>query len=87
VTVIPLSHAAELRGAVRERYAALRAQGENLDRQELLRLALEAFPAKIAIISAFAAESVVLLHQVAEIDPTTPILFLNTHKLFGETMR
>ena len=28
-----------------------------------------------------------LLHQVAQIDPTTPVLFLNTHKLFGETMR
>jgi phosphoadenosine phosphosulfate reductase len=65
----------------------LRAQGESLGSQELLRLAIEALPGKIAIISAFAAESVVLLHQVAQIDPTTPVLFLNTHKLFGETMR
>jgi phosphoadenosine phosphosulfate reductase len=58
-----------------------------LDAQELLRLAIEAFSGRIAVISAFAAESVVLLHQVARIDPTTPVLFLNTHKLFGETMR
>jgi phosphoadenosine phosphosulfate reductase len=58
-----------------------------LDAQELLRLAIEAFSGKIAVISAFAAESVVLLHQVAQLDPTTPVLFLNTHKLFGETMR
>jgi phosphoadenosine phosphosulfate reductase len=65
----------------------LRAHGENLNSQELLRLAIEAFPGKIAVISAFAAESVVLLHQIAQIDPTTPVLFLNTHKLFGETMR
>ena len=28
-----------------------------------------------------------LLHLVAEIDPNTPILFLNTGKLFGETLR
>jgi phosphoadenosine phosphosulfate reductase len=87
VTVISLSHAAEPRGVARDRYAVLRAQGENLNAQELLGLAMGSFSAKIAIISAFAAESVVLLHQVAQIDPTTPVLFLNTHKLFGETMR
>ena len=87
MTVIPLTQTAEPRGAARERYAVLRAQGETLAAPELLRLAVEAFPGKIAIVSAFAAESVVLLHQVAQIDPTTPVLFLNTHKLFGETMR
>lgn len=87
MTVIPLSHTTEPRGVARDRYAVLRAQGEALHAQDLLRLAIGAFPGKIAIISAFAAESVVLLHQVAQIDPTTPILFLNTHKLFGETMR
>jgi phosphoadenosine phosphosulfate reductase len=87
VTVIPLSHTAEPPRVARDRHAVLRAQGENLNAQELLRLAIESFSRKIAIISAFAAESVVLLHQVAQIDPTTPVLFLNTHKLFGETMR
>jgi phosphoadenosine phosphosulfate reductase len=87
VTVIPLTHTAEPRGVGRDRYAALRAQGEILNAQELLQLAMESFSGKVAIISAFAAESVVLLHQVAQIDPTTPVLFLNTHKLFGETMR
>jgi phosphoadenosine phosphosulfate reductase len=87
VTVISLTHAAEPRGIGRDRYAVLRAHGENLNAQELLRLAIESFSGKIAVISSFAAESVVLLHQVAQIDPTTPVLFLNTHKLFGETMR
>lgn len=87
MTVIQLSHPAEPRGISRERYAVLRAQGEALNAHDLLRLAIESFSGKIAIISAFAAESVVLLHQVAQIDPTAPILFLNTHKLFGETMR
>jgi phosphoadenosine phosphosulfate reductase len=29
----------------------------------------------------------VLLHMVAQIDPTTPVIFLNTGKLFGETLR
>ena len=59
-----------------------------LDAKGLLRLALkEAFPGRTAIVSSFAAESVVLLHLVAAIDPETPILFLNTGKLFGETLR
>jgi phosphoadenosine phosphosulfate reductase len=45
------------------------------------------FKDRIAVVSSFGAESVVLLHMVAEIDPTTPIIFLNTGKLFGETLR
>ena len=42
---------------------------------------------KSAVVSSFGAESAVLLHMVAQIDPATPILFLNTGKLFGETLR
>ena len=39
------------------------------------------------MVSSFGAESAVLLQLVAQIDPNTPILFLNTGKLFGETLR
>jgi phosphoadenosine phosphosulfate reductase len=54
----------------------------------ILQLALEGeFKGKSAVVSSFGAESAVLLHLVAEIDPATPILFLNTGKLFGETLR
>ncbi len=42
---------------------------------------------KTAVVSSFGSESAVLLHLVAQIDPNTPILFLNTGKLFGETLR
>jgi len=87
VTVIPLNHLVEPRGVARDKLAHLRAQADNLNSQDLLKLAIGAFAGKIAVISAFAAESVVLLHQVAQVDPSTPVLFLNTHKLFGETMR
>ena len=45
------------------------------------------FAGRIAVVSSFGAESAVLLHLVAEIDPSTPVLFLNTGKLFGETLR
>jgi phosphoadenosine phosphosulfate reductase len=88
VTVIPLNHpAVEPRANARDKVAFLRAQAETLSSPDLLKLAFGVFPGRIAVISAFAAESVVLLHQVAQIDPSTPVLFLNTHKLFGETMR
>lgn len=45
------------------------------------------FPGEIAVVSSFGAESAVLLHMVADIDPTVPVLMLNTGKLFGETLR
>lgn len=45
------------------------------------------FRDRIAVVSSFGAEAVVLLHMVAEVDPTTPVIFLNTGKLFGETLR
>lgn len=89
MTVVPLIHSAvEPRAATRDAFSTLRTRAEDLDARGLLNLAIrEAFPGKIAVISSFAAESVVLLHLVAQIDPATPVLFLNTHKLFGETMR
>jgi len=60
----------------------------HLEGKDLLAAMIEKeFKDRIAVVSSFGAESVVLLHMVAEIDPTTPVLFLNTHKLFGETLR
>ncbi|MGB0630036.1 MAG: phosphoadenylyl-sulfate reductase [Alphaproteobacteria bacterium] len=47
----------------------------------------EEFPGRIALASSFGAESTILLHMVARIDPSTPVLFLDTGKLFGETRR
>lgn len=45
------------------------------------------FPGRIAVVSSFGADSAVLLHLVAAIDPAVPVLFLDTDKLFGETRR
>jgi phosphoadenosine phosphosulfate reductase len=39
-----------------------------------------------ALVSSFGAESVVLLHMVAEIDPDTPVIFIETEMLFNETL-
>jgi len=68
--------------------ALLQEQARGRDARGILELALkEKFTGKTAIVSSFGAESAVLLHLVADIDPTAPILFVNTGKLFGETLR
>jgi len=60
----------------------------HLDGAELLRPLIEReFPGRIALVSSFGAESAVLLHLVASIDPGVPVLFIDTGKLFGETLR
>lgn len=40
----------------------------------------------VAVVSSFGAESAVLLHLVAQVDPRTPVLFLETGKHFPETL-
>jgi phosphoadenosine phosphosulfate reductase len=41
---------------------------------------------RAALVSSFGAESAVLLHLVAGIDRSTPVIFLETGKLFPETL-
>ena len=41
---------------------------------------------RTAIVSSFGAESAVLLHIVATIDREIPLIFVNTQKMFGETL-
>ena len=70
------------------RLEALQGRLRELDAAGILAFVIrEAFPGRIACVSSFGAESVVLLHLLAQVDPATPVLFLNTGKLFGETMR
>lgn len=66
----------------------LNAMYETMSAQEILRHAIkEQFIDRITIVSSFGAESVILLHMISEIDPTVPVIMLNTGKLFGETLR
>jgi len=41
---------------------------------------------RVALVSSFGADSVVLLHLVSVIAPTTPVLFIDTRMLFAETL-
>lgn len=45
------------------------------------------WPGRIVLVSSFGAESAVLLHLAATVDPAIPVVFLNTGRLFGETLR
>ena len=53
----------------------------------LLRFAInDLYPGTIALVSSFGADSVVLLHMIAEIDPATPVVFVDTGQHFPETL-
>ncbi len=45
------------------------------------------FPRQIALVSSFGTESAVLLHLVSGIDKAAPVIFLETGKLFPETLQ
>lgn len=58
-----------------------------LEAGPLLRLAIEhLYRGHIALVSSFGADSAVLLHMVAQIDATTPVIFVDTDRLFPETL-
>lgn len=46
----------------------------------------EGLAGEIAVVSSFGAESAVLLHLIGTIDPSVPVLFLDTGKHFQETI-
>jgi phosphoadenosine phosphosulfate reductase len=60
---------------------------EGVDGQSVLRALIEdEFLDRICVLSSFGAESVVLLDVIAEIDRCVPVIFLDTGKLFAETI-
>jgi phosphoadenosine phosphosulfate reductase len=66
--------------------AELNAALRNASPQEILRVAVEGFGGRLALVSSFGSESAVLLHMLSQIDRDTPVLFLDTGMLFGQTL-
>jgi phosphoadenosine phosphosulfate reductase len=67
--------------------ASLDALYGHLPPAEIIARAVELFGAgDIAAVSSFGADSAVLLHMIARIDRSLPIVFLDTGKHFGETL-
>lgn len=74
-------------GSVEEEVRALEARYGHLEPELVIELAIDRFFAEeIATVSSFGAESAVLLHMIAQVDPTLPVLFLETGKHFDATL-
>ncbi|HTM80304.1 phosphoadenylyl-sulfate reductase [Asticcacaulis sp.] len=70
------------------RAEALSAAWEHLTAQEILQKAIqEEFIGDITLSSSFGADSAVLLHMVAQIEPGLPVLFLDTDRHFFQTLQ
>ena len=73
---------------VASRLDLLNGRYDKADPAKIVRaLIYEEFSGQVALISSFGAESAVLLHMLSQADPATPVVFLDTGKLFGETKR
>ena len=67
--------------------ALLNARFAGIETREMLRAVIaEGLAGRLAVVSSFGAESAILLHMVAQINPTIPVAFLETHKHFAETI-
>jgi phosphoadenosine phosphosulfate reductase len=78
-------------GATPENDVAARVQALNVQLRDahpldILRAAAAEYGGHIALVSSFGAESAVLLHLAAQVDASTPVLFLDTGMLFGQTL-
>ncbi len=68
------------------RAAELNARLRDAHPSEILRAALAEYGGHLALVSSFGAESAVLLHLAAQVDPSIPVLFLDTGQHFGQTL-
>lgn len=74
-------------GTVDERVARLNARYKHHSATSVLELALrDEELGRIALVSSFGAESVVLLHMISVMKPDTPVIFIDTEMLFAETI-
>ncbi len=69
-----------------EEAAILNARFGHLASREAVAKALELFGERIALVSSFGAESSVLLHLVASVSRDVPVVFIDTLRLFPETL-
>ncbi len=82
---IPDGAADGARPARAEQVAELNARYRHHGATEVMQAALTE-AGRIALVSSFGAESVVLLHMAAVIDRAVPVLFIDTELLFTETL-
>ncbi|WP_416899815.1 MAG: phosphoadenylyl-sulfate reductase [Minwuia sp.] len=54
---------------------------------DLIELACRTFGGRLTLVSSFGAEAAVLLHLASEVDRDIAVTFVDTGRLFGETLR
>lgn len=77
-----------------EAFSSIEEKAEWLDRTyghlsaaEIVRISIEElFPGAVGTVSSFGADSAALLKLIADADPATPVMFLDTGQHFGETL-
>lgn len=75
-------------GALQRRVETLNRRYAGADTRDLLADVIKRdFEGSIAMVSSFGAESAVLLHLAAGVDPGIEVIFIDTGTLFGETKR
>ena len=79
---------AEALSPLQARAMELNARLRDAHPSEILRAAIDEYRqnGKLALVSSFGAESAVLLHLAAQVDPSIPVLFLDTGQHFGQTL-
>ncbi|TIM59312.1 MAG: phosphoadenosine phosphosulfate reductase, partial [Mesorhizobium sp.] len=83
----PLDRIVDVEAGIAAEAAGLDALYGHLKPLEIIeRSAQEFFHGEIAAVSSFGADSAVLLHMIAKIDRTLPVIFLDTGKHFEETL-
>lgn len=81
------AYAGKAKGSVVDEHSVLNARYGDLDAHGAMALAInDLFRDAIALVSSFGADSVVLLHLLSEVDRHTPVIFLDTGRLFPETL-
>ncbi|ABI76303.1 phosophoadenylyl-sulfate reductase [Hyphomonas neptunium ATCC 15444] len=71
----------------KDRLARLNGELRNASAQEILRAAISReWPGGLTYVSSFGAESVVMLALIAEVDPSLPIVFIDTGMHFPQTL-
>jgi phosphoadenosine phosphosulfate reductase len=82
-----LAYVAAPADEARTEAARLNGRYGELDAHDVIALAVETlFRDRVALVSSFGAESAVLLHLLSEVDPNVPVIFLDTGRLFAETL-
>jgi phosphoadenosine phosphosulfate reductase len=68
-------------------YRAVITDFGHLEGEALLKTMIrQVFPGRIALVSSFGAEAAILAHMIAKIDPETPVIMVDTGRLFPETL-